>query len=123
MWSGPRGFVQAGAGALFQGIRGVPRDWIDTALPEGATAGSCGRGCTDRFTVNQNEFFNRSVGPVYYIGGPTPGNLPETAIAVDPDDGVLRGGDGSSADAIAIWSPTPRSRSTGERSRATSRWG
>ena len=46
--------------------------------------GSCGQGLTDRFTVNQNEFFNRAVGPVYYIGGPSPGNLPETGISVDP---------------------------------------
>jgi Dolichyl-phosphate-mannose-protein mannosyltransferase len=95
VWSGNRGFVQAGAGALFQGIRGVPRDWIDSALPDGATTGIVWTGLTDRFTVNQNEFFNRSVGPVYYIGGPTPGNLPETGITVDPDDGILRRADGS----------------------------
>ena len=30
-------------------------------------------GVTDRFAVNQNEFFNRSVGPIYYIGGADPG--------------------------------------------------
>ncbi len=95
VWSGPRGFVQAGAGALFQGIRGVPRDWIDAALPDGATTGIVWTGLTDRFTVNQNEFFNRSVGPVYYVGGPSPGNLPETGITVDPRDGVLRRADGS----------------------------
>ena len=95
VWSGPRGFVQAGAGALFQGIRGAPRDWIDTALPDGATAGIVWTGLADRFTVNQNEFFNRSVGPVYYIGGPSPGNLPETAVSFDPEDGVLRRADGS----------------------------
>ena len=87
VWSGPRGFVQAGAGALFQGIRGVPRDWIDEALPDGATTGIVWTGLTDRFTVNQNEFFNRAVGPVYYTGGPSPGNLPETAITVDPATG------------------------------------
>lgn len=95
VWSGPRGFVQAGTGALFQGIRGAPRDWIDTALPEGATSGIVWTGLTDRFTVNQNEFFNRSVGPVYYVGGPTPGNLPETGIRIDAADGALRRADGS----------------------------
>jgi len=95
VWSGPRGFVQAGAGALFQGIRGAPRDWIDATLPEGATAGIVWTGLTDRFTVNQNEFFNRAVGPVYYTHGPTPGNLPETAITIDPTDGILRRADGS----------------------------
>ncbi len=95
VWSGPHGFVQAGAGALFQGIRGAPRDWIDSALPAGATTGIVWAGLTDRFTVNQNEFFNRSVGPVYYVGAPTPGNLPETGITVAPADGVLRRADGS----------------------------
>jgi hypothetical protein len=95
VWSGPRGFVQAGAGALFQGIQSAPRDWIDSALPPGATTGIVWTGLTDRFTVNQNEFFNRSVGPVYYVGGPTPGNLPETGITVDPADGILRRADGS----------------------------
>jgi len=95
VWSGPRGFVQAGAGALFQGIRGAPRDWIDSTLPQGATAGIVWTGLTDRFTVNQNEFFNRAVGPVYYIGGPSPGNLPETEISIGPADGILRRADGS----------------------------
>jgi hypothetical protein len=95
VWSGPHGFVRAGAGALFQGIRGAPRNWIDAALPPNATTGIVWTGLTDRFTVNQNEFFNRAVGPVYYIGGPTPGNLPETGISVDPADGVLRRADGS----------------------------
>jgi hypothetical protein len=95
VWSGPRGFVQGGAGALFQGIRGAPRDWIDAALPKGATAGIVWTGLADRFTVNQNEFFNRAVGPVYYIGGPTPGNLPETGIGIDPTDGILRRADRS----------------------------
>jgi len=95
IWSGPRGFTQAGAGALFQGIRVAPRDWIDRTLPEGATTGIVWTGLTDRFTVNQNEFFNRAVGPVYYVGGPTPGNLPETEIRVDARDGILRRADGS----------------------------
>ena len=37
IWSGPYpyGVKQAGAGALFQGIRGVDRDWIDRAVPAG----------------------------------------------------------------------------------------
>jgi hypothetical protein len=30
------------------------------------------------------EFFNRSVGPVYYVTDPTPGGLPETRVDVDP---------------------------------------
>jgi hypothetical protein len=44
--------------------------------------------------VNQNEFFNRSVGPIYYLGGPTPGGLAETQLTVDERTGELRTPDG-----------------------------
>ena len=76
IWYGPirTAVKQAVAGALFQGIRGVQRDWIDERrAARRTTSRCCGRATADRFTVNQNEFFNRSVGPVYYTGGPTPG--------------------------------------------------
>ena len=39
---GEHGFRQASAGALFQGIRVGPRDWIDRALPDGRRPRSCG---------------------------------------------------------------------------------
>jgi hypothetical protein len=101
VWKGEYGFVTArvSAGALFQGIRVGQRDWIDRALPEGATAAFVWTGATDRYTVNQNEFFNRSVGTVYYIGGPTPGGLAETEVRVDEDTGELRTADGETVEA------------------------
>jgi hypothetical protein len=95
VWSGPRGFKQAGAGALFQGIRGVERDWIDTAVPAGEEVVVVWTGRSDRFTVNENEFFNRRVGPVYYVGGPTPGGLAETEVTIGRKDGVVRLPDGT----------------------------
>ena len=51
-------------------------------------------GRADRFTVNQNEFFNRRVGKVYYTDAPTPGGINETTVSRVPDagSGVLRGG-------------------------------
>ena len=75
IWYGPYpyGVKQAGAGALFQGIRGVQRDWIDRAVPAGADVAVLWTSRSDRFTVNQNEFFNRSVGQVYYTVRPTDG--------------------------------------------------
>ena len=75
IWYGPYpyGVKQAGAGALFQGIRGVERDWIDRAVPAGADVAVLWTSRSDRFTVNQNEFFNRSVGQVYYTVRPTDG--------------------------------------------------
>ncbi len=45
--------------------------------------------------MNQNEFFNRSVGPVYYVTDPTPGGLPETRVRIDPRTGRVTLPDGS----------------------------
>jgi hypothetical protein len=94
IWAGSHGVKQASAGAVFQGIRGVPRDWIDAALPDDARAAVLWTGRADRFTVNQNEFFNRSVGPVFYLRQPTPGGVGETRVRVDPHSGVVRLPDG-----------------------------
>jgi hypothetical protein len=96
IWAGPHpyGFKQAGAGALFQGIRSVERDWIDRALPEGAVAAVVWTGAPDRFVVNLNEFFNRAVGPVYHTAEPTPGSLAEEPLAFDPGTGAVTHPDG-----------------------------
>jgi hypothetical protein len=94
IWAGSHGVKQASAGAVFQGIRGVPRDWIDAALPDDAQAAVLWTGRADRFTVNQNEFFNRAVGPVFYLRQPTPGGVGETRVRVDPRDGLVRLPDG-----------------------------
>jgi len=97
IWFGPYpyGVRQAGAGALFQGIRGAPRDWIDAAVPSGADVAVLYTGRADRFTVNENEFFNRSVGRVYLTAGPTPGGVGEIPVSVGRRDGVVRLADGS----------------------------
>ena len=97
IWFGPYpyGVRQAGAGALFQGIRGAPRDWIDAAVPAGADVAILYTGRADRFTVNENEFFNRAVGQVYFTAGPTPGGIGEIPVTVGARDGVVRLADGS----------------------------
>jgi len=87
--AGPHGMEQAAAGALFEGIRTGQRDWIDRAVGD-HTVAVLWTGKTNRFTVLMNEFFNRSVGPVYTLGGPMPGGLPETAVRVDPETGEIR---------------------------------
>jgi len=87
--AGPHGMEQAAAGALFEGIRTGERDWIDRAVGDESVA-VLWTGKTNRFTVLMNEFFNRSVGPVYTLGGPMPGGLPETAVRVDPKTGEIR---------------------------------
>jgi hypothetical protein len=89
IWWGKHGFVRFSEGSLFQGIRADHRDWIDRALPDGATAAFLWGGRTDRLTVSQNEFFNRSVGPVHYETTPTPGGLPETRFTIDRTTGLV----------------------------------
>lgn len=91
---GAHGLRHASEGAVFTGIRTGQRDWIDRAVPDGAQVAVLWTGRPDRFTVNQNEFFNRSVGPVYTLRGPVPGNLPETPVTIDPG-GIVRRADGS----------------------------
>jgi hypothetical protein len=97
--AGPHGMEQAAAGGLFEGIRTGQRDWIDEAAGDGPVA-VLWTGKTNRFTVLMNEFFNRTVGPVYTLGGPMPGGLPETAVEVDERTGkIRRKSDGSVVDA------------------------
>jgi hypothetical protein len=95
IWWGKHGLERFAEGSLFQGIRAEHKDWVDRALPEGAAAAFLWTGRTDRLTVNQNEFFSRGVGPVYYIGTPTPGGLPEAGVTVDPETGAVTFPDGS----------------------------
>jgi hypothetical protein len=83
----PNGLEQASLGALFQGIRAEHRDWIDRAVPDGAEVAMVWTGRPDRFTVNLNEFFSRSVGPIYVTDLGVPGSLPETRVEVDPKTG------------------------------------
>ena len=95
--AGPHGMEQAAAGALFEGIRVPDRGWVDGAVPEGASVAAVWTGRTHRFTVNQPEFFNRTIGPVYTLAGPMPGGLPETPVVVDEESGGLVQPDGAVA--------------------------
>jgi hypothetical protein len=95
IWWGTHGFERFSRGALFQGIRTADRDWVDQALAPGSTAAFLWTGRTDRLTVSQNEFFNRRVGPVYYVTDPTPGELPEKRVRIDPKNGSVTLPDGS----------------------------
>ncbi len=94
IWFGKHGLERTSLGYLFQGIRNAERDWVDRALPPGARAAFLWTGRTDRLTVNQTEFFNRKVGPVYYLQSPTPGGLPEEQVTIDPDTGLVTFPDG-----------------------------
>ncbi len=92
--AGPHGMELAAAGALYEGIQLPRRDWIDRAVPGGAEVAALWTGKTHRFTVQQNEFFSRSVGPVYTLGGRMDGGFPETEVTVDERTGEVRNAEG-----------------------------
>jgi hypothetical protein len=82
-------------GVLAQG-QSVRREWIDEAVGSRARVAALWTGGPSPMTVLQNEFFNRSVRPVYGIDGASPatGLLPQQSATVDPATGVLRTADG-----------------------------
>jgi hypothetical protein len=94
IWFGKHGLERTSQGYLFQGIRKAERDWVDRTVPAGGHAAFLWTGRTDRLTVNQTEFFNRKVGPVYYLQSPTPGGLPERQVTIDPETGLVTFPDG-----------------------------
>ena len=82
----------ASRGALFQGIRSVQPDWIDHAVGRSADVAAIWTGKPDVHVIWENEFFNRSVGPVLDTGAAIPGGLPSTAVTIDPRNGLIRAG-------------------------------
>jgi hypothetical protein len=75
----------AGLGALAEGMNVPERDWVDRAVRGGGEVAVLWTGNTSRFSVWQNEFFSRSVGPVYHVNEPMGGGLPQTAASVGRD--------------------------------------
>ena len=81
---------QASVGALYSGITNPHRDWIDRAVGADAHVAAIWSGNTDPHVIWENEIFNRSVGTVYDVSYRLNGDLPETAVQVDRQTGVMR---------------------------------
>jgi hypothetical protein len=79
--------------SLYGGISAPPlhRDWIDRTVGSSAHVAAVWTGNTDKFTIWENEIFNRSVGTVYATGPPLPGDLAETPVTISRASGVLVG--------------------------------
>lgn len=83
----------ASAATLPEGIQ-TQVDWIDSAVAPDASVAALWTSRLAPQTIWLNEFFNRRVGQIYYLESPVPGNLPETAVGVDPTTGELRDSNG-----------------------------
>jgi hypothetical protein len=82
------GIRMASLGALFEGITTGEPDWVDRTVGDAEVA-YVWSGNEKPFALWENEFFNRSIGPVYNVGPPLPGGLPATALVADRRSGVL----------------------------------
>jgi glycosyltransferase involved in cell wall biosynthesis len=85
------GFPKASIGALYQGITAPRRDWVDAAVGRNADVAFVFSGKDKTHhpdTLWENEFYNRSIGPVYDLQQPSMGGLPETHVT-QRADGVL----------------------------------
>ena len=80
----------ASIGAHFQATTRPDRDWIDRVAGRDAEVATIWSGRPDRLVIHVHEFFNRSVGPVFHTGEPTPGNLPEERLTFDSRTGLYR---------------------------------
>jgi glycosyltransferase involved in cell wall biosynthesis len=89
------GFPKASIGARYQGIKLPNRDWIDRIVGRDANVAFLWSGGDKNAPLRlwENEFFNRSVGHVYDLHGPSPGTLPETPLTQGADGTLLAHGD------------------------------
>jgi Dolichyl-phosphate-mannose-protein mannosyltransferase len=85
------GVRHASVGSLYGGITLPDREWVDHAVGSDANVAFLWTGARDKNTLWQNEFFNRSIGPVYDLHAPAPGGLPSTRVTVDPANGDFLG--------------------------------
>jgi 4-amino-4-deoxy-L-arabinose transferase-like glycosyltransferase len=83
------------SGVLQQGLS-VRREWIDEAVGRHAQVAALWTGNASPMTVIQNGFFNRSVHPIYDVGGvpPASGLVPTKRAMLEETTGLLRGDDG-----------------------------
>ncbi len=81
---------RAAEGALAEGMHKQQRDWIDRVVGERGEVGVLWTGNGSRFSVWQNELFNRSVGRVFYVDEPMEGGLASTPLTLDRSTGALR---------------------------------
>ena len=78
----------ASLGSLKGGIQQQQKDWIDNAVGSSPDVAALFSGNRDYVTLWENEFFNRSVGPVYNFIGP-PDGLPQATVVPASKDGTL----------------------------------
>ena len=86
-----RVYRQTSVNDLFGGIS-VSRDWIDRKVGHDARVAVIWSGNTDKYSIWENEFFNRSLRDFYYTQAPLAGDLPEKRLSIDRRTGLMSAG-------------------------------
>jgi dolichyl-phosphate-mannose-protein mannosyltransferase len=79
----------ASLNSLFAGITNPHLDWIDRAVGRDADVLALWSGNAERYTIWENEIFNRSLGTIYDLGPRFSGGLAETPVTVASPSGIL----------------------------------
>jgi len=82
----------AALNSLAAGINNRRLDWIDRAAGRTADVSAVWSGNAERYTIWENEIFNRSVGTIYDLGPRFSGGLAEAPTTVDRKNGLLLAG-------------------------------
>src|SRR5262249_16842059 len=83
--NGRHGIHQASLGKRWAGIHNAHVDWLDRAVGSNASIAYLRTGGAPDEALWENEFFNRSLGPVYATDRTRhPDPLPETPVARGP---------------------------------------
>ncbi len=91
--NGRHGIHEASLGKRWAGIHVVQTDWLDRAVGRDASIAYLRTGGTTDEALWENEFFNRSLGPVYALDTTRrPDPLPETQVVRRADGRVIDGG-------------------------------
>jgi hypothetical protein len=90
--SGEHGIRIASRDAREAGIGNTDLDWVDRAVTANASVAYVRTGFGSFYTVWENEFFNRSIGPVYNLIGSSVDALPETVVARRADGRLVADG-------------------------------
>jgi dolichyl-phosphate-mannose-protein mannosyltransferase len=89
---GEHGIRAASRDARAAGIGRPDRDWVDRAVTTSASVAYVRTGLGSFYTLWENEFFNRSIGPVYNLIGSSVDALPETVVVRRADGNLVADG-------------------------------
>ncbi len=92
---------------LYGGITVAYRDWLDRYVGPNGHVAFLWEGDSDKFTVWENEVFNRSVGSIYTTGPAVPGGLAQTPVTIDRTTGYVHEPDGARVPASYVLTDAP----------------